>query len=84
LLSERQTSKTAKSISFQSQIGATEADIHRVAGEIALLSPNSDAANAEAHRAALRAFLWDHTWIDHFDQLCPICLSRDQLLRRFL
>jgi hypothetical protein len=33
---------------------------------------------------SLRAFLWDHTWIDHFDQRCPICLSRDQLLRCFL
>jgi hypothetical protein len=26
----------------------------------------------------------DHTEIDHFDQRCPICLSRGQFLRRFL
>jgi len=34
--------------------------------------------------SAGRPFLRDRTWIEHFDQRCPIRLSRGQRIRRFL
>jgi hypothetical protein len=40
---------------------------------------------ATLSRASFGAdLLWDHTWIDDFDQRCPIRLSRGRLLRRLL